>query len=65
MFDEVKSLVSNVKNKNQVLCHNDLLLNNLLYDSKVVHIIDYEYTAVNYQLFDIANHFNEWAGLFF
>ena len=28
-----------------------------------MHFIDYEYTAVNYQLFDIANHFNEWAGV--
>lgn len=27
-----------------------------------VHFIDYEYGAVNYQLFDIANHFCEYAG---
>jgi ethanolamine kinase len=64
MFDEIRELVLKVKNKDQVLCHNDLLLNNLLHDSKEVHVIDYEYTAVNYQLFDLANHFNEWAGLF-
>lgn len=55
--------MSNVKQDKQVLCHNDLLINNLLYDSERVRIIDYEYTATNYQLFDIANHFNEWAGV--
>ncbi|KAI6176617.1 hypothetical protein M3Y97_00817700 [Aphelenchoides bicaudatus] len=63
MFDELKEMISDIKNTNQVLCHNDLLINNLLYDSNEVHIIDYEYTAVNYQLFDVANHFNEWAGV--
>ncbi|GMR63044.1 hypothetical protein PMAYCL1PPCAC_33239, partial [Pristionchus mayeri] len=25
--------------------------------------IDYEYADANYELFDIANHFNEWAGV--
>ncbi|KAI6214721.1 Ethanolamine kinase 1-like isoform X2 [Aphelenchoides besseyi] len=49
--------------KMHLLCHNDLLVYNLLYDEDEdeVHIIDYEYTAVNYQLFDIANHFCEYA----
>uniref|UniRef100_A0A0N5CAX4 ethanolamine kinase n=1 Tax=Strongyloides papillosus TaxID=174720 RepID=A0A0N5CAX4_STREA len=48
-----------------VFCHNDLLLNNILYDEEKdsIHFIDYEYAGVNYQLFDIGNHFNEWAGI--
>ena len=45
-------------------CHNDLLSANILYDetSKQVSFIDYEYGGYNYRGFDIANHFNEWAG---
>ena len=46
------------------MCHNDLLLANFLFDSKAnkVTIIDYEYLAANPAAFDIANHFNEYAG---
>ncbi|KAI6235821.1 hypothetical protein M3Y95_00092100 [Aphelenchoides besseyi] len=64
-LNRLKKHVSNVKMDTQVLCHNDLLVYNLLYDEDEdeVHIIDYEYTAVNYQLFDIANHFCEYAGV--
>ncbi|XP_014480308.1 PREDICTED: ethanolamine kinase 1 [Dinoponera quadriceps] len=48
-----------------VYAHNDLLLTNILYNrrKKSVAFIDYEYTAFNYQAFDIANHFAEYAGL--
>jgi len=65
VLDDLRLMISNVKQNRQVLCHNDLLINNLLYDSEQeeAHIIDYEYMAVNYQLFDIANHFNEFAGV--
>lgn len=47
-----------------VVCHNDLLLANFLVDEKneKVSIIDYEYLAPNPAAFDIANHFNEYAG---
>ena len=47
-----------------VVCHNDLLLNNFLYDEKTssMKIIDYEYLAPNPAAFDIANHFNEFVG---
>lgn len=27
-----------------------------------INFIDYEYGCYNYAAFDIANHFNEWAG---
>ncbi|XP_062409610.1 ethanolamine kinase 1-like isoform X1 [Sardina pilchardus] len=48
-----------------VLCHNDLSPANIIYnDTKgTVKFIDYEYGDFNYQAFDIANHFNEYAGL--
>uniref|UniRef100_A0A8C3VH87 ethanolamine kinase n=1 Tax=Catharus ustulatus TaxID=91951 RepID=A0A8C3VH87_CATUS len=48
-----------------VLCHNDLLCKNIIYDSSRgrVRFIDYEYTGYNYQAFDIGNHFNEFAGV--
>ncbi|XP_062843026.1 ethanolamine kinase 2 [Trichomycterus rosablanca] len=48
-----------------VLCHNDLLCKNIIYNEKegYVRFIDYEYSSYNYQAFDIGNHFNEFAGM--
>nr|XP_020449059.1 ethanolamine kinase 1-like isoform X4 [Monopterus albus] len=48
-----------------VLCHNDLLTKNIIYNHKegMVKFIDYEYADYNYQAFDIGNHFNEFAGV--
>ncbi|XP_030762484.1 ethanolamine kinase isoform X1 [Sitophilus oryzae] len=48
-----------------VFCHNDLLLGNVIYTESEndVTFIDYEYAAFNYQPFDIANHFAEFAGI--
>jgi ethanolamine kinase len=48
-----------------VFCHNDLLLKNIIYneDNQKVSFIDFEYVAYNYQAFDIANHFCEYAGM--
>nr|XP_047927179.1 ethanolamine kinase 2 [Anser cygnoides] len=48
-----------------VLCHNDLLCKNIIYNrtQEQVRFIDYEYTGYNYQAFDIGNHFNEFAGV--
>uniref|UniRef100_H3ADH0 ethanolamine kinase n=1 Tax=Latimeria chalumnae TaxID=7897 RepID=H3ADH0_LATCH len=47
-----------------VLCHNDLLCKNIIYNEKEgsVKFIDYEYASYSYQAFDIGNHFNEFAG---
>jgi len=47
-----------------VICHNDLHLKNLLYDHEndVIKIIDYEYLSPNPAAYDLANHFNEYAG---
>ncbi|KAF6726966.1 Ethanolamine kinase 1 [Oryzias melastigma] len=48
-----------------VLCHNDLLCKNIIYNQREgsIKFIDYEYAGYNYQAFDIGNHFNEFAGL--
>ncbi|XP_059190620.1 ethanolamine kinase 2 isoform X2 [Centropristis striata] len=48
-----------------VLCHNDLLTKNIIYNHSdgTVKFIDYEYADYNYQAFDIGNHFNEFAGV--
>ncbi|XP_076002940.1 ethanolamine kinase 1-like isoform X2 [Genypterus blacodes] len=48
-----------------VLCHNDLLTKNIIYNNRagIVKFIDYEYADYNYQAFDIGNHFNEFAGM--
>ncbi|CAD5219997.1 unnamed protein product [Bursaphelenchus xylophilus] len=64
-FQRVAAAIERAANKEIVLCHNDLLIYNVLYDEKSdsVNFIDYEYTGANYQLFDIANHFNEYAGV--
>ncbi|XP_044761915.1 ethanolamine kinase 1 isoform X2 [Coccinella septempunctata] len=48
-----------------VFAHNDLLLGNIIYNEakNKVFFIDYEYASYNYQPFDIANHFTEFAGV--
>ncbi|ESL06920.1 choline/ethanolamine kinase [Trypanosoma rangeli SC58] len=47
------------------VCHNDLLAANIMRHSEcgALKIIDFDYVKRNYFLFDIANHFNEYAGL--
>ena len=47
-----------------VFAHNDLLAGNILLDkvNDKVYLIDFEYGGTNYRGFDIANHWNEWAG---
>ncbi|KAK7078615.1 Ethanolamine kinase [Halocaridina rubra] len=46
-----------------VFSHNDLLLGNVIWDTSTqkASFIDYEYAECNYQPYDIANHFNEFA----
>ena len=45
-------------------CHNDLLAGNVMREVATgrIQLIDFEYGGKNYTCFDIANHFNEWAG---
>jgi thiamine kinase-like enzyme len=50
-------------------CHNDVLASNIMFDhqsstkqEQQVQLIDFEYGGMNYLSYDIANHFNEYAG---
>jgi ethanolamine kinase len=47
-----------------VFAHNDLLGGNIIVNEETgaIKFIDFEYASTNYQAFDIANHFNEFAG---
>jgi ethanolamine kinase len=47
-----------------VLCHNDVLSANVIWDSaaQAVSLIDYEYCDWTWPQFDIANHLFEWVG---
>ncbi|KAG7163458.1 Ethanolamine kinase 1-like 1 [Homarus americanus] len=48
-----------------VFSHNDILLGNVIWNQETqkVGFIDYEYGGANFQPFDVANHFNEFAGV--
>uniref|UniRef100_F1L5C7 ethanolamine kinase n=1 Tax=Ascaris suum TaxID=6253 RepID=F1L5C7_ASCSU len=63
-YAKLQQLINALKTR-IVFCHNDLLIQNILYDSSTgkVSFIDYEYAGFNYQGFDIANHFCEYAGV--
>lgn len=47
-----------------VFAHNDLLSGNLMLSEKEekLYLIDFEYGSYNFRGYDIANHFNEYAG---
>ncbi|GAB1607948.1 probable ethanolamine kinase [Argonauta hians] len=57
VFDECDATVA--------ICHNDLLLNNIIYNETTdsISFIDFEYMNENYIAYDIANHFCEYAGV--
>jgi len=68
METEVARLQEAIENKCQspiVFTHNDLLLANIVVNDVTgrVSFIDYEYGDYNYQECDIANHFDEMAGV--
>lgn len=60
----VDDLASSLRNKPLVLCHNDLLAQNIIItpDRQAVRFIDFEYAAFNVPAYDLANHFCEYAG---
>lgn len=62
--DEMESYVTCL-NCPVVFSHNDILLGNIIWNetTQKVNFIDYEYGGTNYQPYDIANHFNEFAGV--
>ena len=47
------------ENEPFVLCHNDVVNGNLLFRSRKVYLIDYEYAAYNNPLFDLASYISE------
>ena len=55
-------------NASTAFCHNDLLAANIMrsnhddHDSNFIQLIDFEYGSMNFVAYDIANHFNEYAG---
>ncbi|KAJ2721064.1 hypothetical protein GGI07_004207 [Coemansia sp. Benny D115] len=66
LLDEINDLESMLVKLNSpiVFSHNDLLSGNIIMSESQdeVFFIDYEYATYNYRGFDIANHFNEYAG---
>ncbi|KAL5007712.1 hypothetical protein ScPMuIL_016518 [Solemya velum] len=67
LLEEFELLKSHTEKLNcpVVFSHNDLLLKNIIYNKKTesVSFIDLEYAMFNYQPFDIADHFCEYAGV--
>ncbi|XP_066910917.1 ethanolamine kinase 1-like [Clytia hemisphaerica] len=65
---EIKELKEKVaafeEQPERTYCHNDINCPNLIYDGDkgTFHIIDYEYSGVNYAAYDIANFFDEFPG---
>ena len=58
-------LYKNADDKNATaFCHNDMLPANIMHDTQTnkFQLIDFEYGGTNFKAFDIANHFNEYAG---
>lgn len=66
-YDEYNFLIKILEQtKSPILfCHNDLLPGNVIYtkDKNSVTFIDYEYAELNFQAFDIGNHFAEFPGI--
>ena len=67
LLTETQSIISAIAKLNLpiVLCHNDLLLANILYDKSAdkLTFMDFEYSTHNFNCYDIGNHFAEYAGL--
>ncbi|KAG8056872.1 hypothetical protein GUJ93_ZPchr0002g25962 [Zizania palustris] len=66
MQDEVKELkdLLDLLHAPVVFAHNDLLSGNLMLNDleEKLYFIDFEYGSYSYRGYDIANHFNEYAG---
>nr|CAD1826054.1 unnamed protein product [Ananas comosus var. bracteatus] len=69
-FDEICEEINRLKdliellNAPVVFAHNDLLAGNLMLndEEEKLYFIDFEYGSYSYRGYDIANHFNEYAG---
>ncbi|GJN33895.1 hypothetical protein PR202_gb22524 [Eleusine coracana subsp. coracana] len=64
--DEIKELkdLADLMHAPVVYAHNDLLSGNLMLNDleDKLYLIDFEYGSYSYRGYDIANHFNEYAG---
>ncbi|KAJ2662548.1 hypothetical protein IWW48_001790 [Coemansia sp. RSA 1200] len=62
-LSDLESILTKL-NSPVVFAHNDLLSGNIVMSESndKVFFIDYEYGMYNHRAFDIANHFNEYAG---
>jgi thiamine kinase-like enzyme len=62
-LNDEQSLINKIdeidKRYSCVVCHNDLVRGNFLYDDKRVYLIDYEYAGKNNYLFDLASFITE------
>ncbi|KAL5011580.1 hypothetical protein ScPMuIL_010131 [Solemya velum] len=67
LLEELGTLKNHIENLHcpVVFSHNDLLPKNIILDDRkeTVSFIDLEYAMYNYQPYDIANHFNSYAGV--
>ncbi|XP_020083460.1 probable ethanolamine kinase isoform X2 [Ananas comosus] len=69
-FDEIREEINKLKDLTELLnapvvfAHNDLLSGNLMLndEEEKLYFIDFEYGSYSYRGYDIANHFNEYAG---
>lgn len=64
IIDSIPKKSQKYNSNKLVFCHNDLLGNNILFetDNNKSNFIDFEYAGYNYAAFDIGNHFNEFTG---
>ena len=65
--EEIQSVGSALEKLNLplVLCHNDLILLNILYQKSTdkITFLDFEYSGYNFNCYDIGNHFTAYADL--
>lgn len=63
--DYIESMINQHSTSPLGFCHNDILLENVVFsqEKQRVSFIDFEYGDYNYIFFDVANHFNEYAGI--
>lgn len=59
LLKELIPLIEHYTKDNLVLCHNDLLLANILKTEDGIKFIDYEYMALNHPYFDLASFISE------
>ena len=61
---ELNTLKENMPSSPAIFAHNGLLAGNIMLETETgaAKLIDFEYGGINYRGFDIANHWNEWAG---